>query len=78
MARKKRRRLVQIVPRLGPATNLRPAGAHESRKLYDRKREKAALRREAEGGFSFSALASPSAPMGTILASEGETWTTLR
>ena len=50
MARKKRRK-VRIVPRLGPATNLRPAGAHESRKLYNRKRIKAALRKEAESGF---------------------------
>ena len=51
MAKKKRRRLLKLTPRLGPATNLRPAGAHESLKLYDRKREKAALRREAESGF---------------------------
>jgi hypothetical protein len=49
MARKKRRKLV---PRLGPAVNLRPAGAHESKKLYDRKKIKAALRREDDGsGF---------------------------
>jgi hypothetical protein len=50
MARKKRK--VRIVPRLGPATNLRPAGAHESRKLYNRKRIKAALRKEAEAAHA--------------------------
>ena len=51
MANKKRRKRL-LVPRLGPAVNLRPAGAHESKKLYDRKRIKAALRRtEDEGGF---------------------------
>jgi len=49
MAAKRRRR--RLVPRLGPATNLRPAGAHESKKLYDRKRIKAALRRDDEGAF---------------------------
>jgi hypothetical protein len=44
-----------IVPPLGPATNLRPAGAHESTKTYNRKKLKAALRHEiAEGGYSFS------------------------
>jgi hypothetical protein len=53
MARKKRK--VSIVPRLGPATNLRPAGAHESRKLYNRKKIKAALRKEAQSGFDHSA-----------------------
>lgn len=46
----KRRRKRRLVPRLGPAVNLRPAGAHESRKLYDRKRIKAALRREEDEG----------------------------
>ena len=55
MAKKKRFRPVHIVPPLGPPENLRPGGAHESRKTYDRKRAKAALRREAESGFSFSA-----------------------
>ena len=54
--KKKKRRQLKIVPRLGPATNLRPAGAHESRKLYNRRRQKAALRREAESGFPFGAL----------------------
>jgi hypothetical protein len=47
--RKKRRRKRRIiVPRLGPPTNLRPAGVHESMKRYDRKRRKAELRRESE------------------------------
>jgi hypothetical protein len=50
MAKKKRRRAVLIVPRLGPPQNLRPAGAHESIKRYNRQRLKAALRREAESG----------------------------
>lgn len=55
MAKKKRRRKTPtLVPRLGPATNLRPAGAHESIKRYNRKKLKAALRREEdEGGFLF-------------------------
>jgi hypothetical protein len=52
MAKRKRRK-PGVVPRLGPATNLRPAGAHESLKLYNRRRMKAALRREAESGFPF-------------------------
>jgi hypothetical protein len=40
------------VPRLGPPTNLRPAGAHDDETSYDRNKEKAALRREiAESGF---------------------------
>jgi hypothetical protein len=55
MAKKKRRRLPpKLVPRLGPATNLRPAGTHESIQRYNRKKAKAALRQEiAEGGFPF-------------------------
>ena len=52
---KKRRRKVQLMPRLGPATNLRPAGAHESARRYNRKRNKAALLREAQSGFEFDA-----------------------
>ena len=53
MAKKKRRRKVSVlVPRLGPPTNLRPAGAHESLKRYNRKKLKAALRQEEdESGF---------------------------
>lgn len=49
--KRKRRRTVTLVPRMGPATNLRPAGAHDDRKHYDRKKIKAVLRREAEDGF---------------------------
>lgn len=52
--RKRRRRPPALVPRRGPANNLRPAGAHESLKRYNRKRLKTALRQElAEGGFPF-------------------------
>ena len=53
MARKKRRKKPpQLVPRLGPPTNLRPAGAHESVKRYNRKKLKAALiQEEDESGF---------------------------
>lgn len=52
---KKRRRKAKLVPRLGPPQNLRPAGAHESKRRYDRKRHKAALERYAEDGFVFAA-----------------------
>jgi hypothetical protein len=51
MAKRKRRRTPKLVPRLGPASNLRPAGAHKNKKLYDRNKIKAVLRREAESGF---------------------------
>lgn len=52
--RKRRRKPPALVPRRGPATNLRPAGAHESLKRYNRKKNKTALRQElAEGGFPF-------------------------
>jgi hypothetical protein len=54
MAKKKRKVAAKVVPRLGPATNLRPAGAHESAKLYDRKKLKAALHRDDERGFDDS------------------------
>ena len=54
MKKRKRRRIAEtIVPRLGPPTNLRPAGAHESARHYNRKKHKAALRREEESGFRF-------------------------
>jgi hypothetical protein len=46
--KKRRRKAMRIVPRLGPPTNVRPAGAHESAKRYNRKRQKAQLRRERE------------------------------
>jgi hypothetical protein len=48
MARKRRRKK-NIVPPRGPATNLRPAGAHKSKKLYDRRETKAALEEEENG-----------------------------
>jgi len=47
----KKRRRPKLVPRLGPPQNLRPAGAHESKKRYNRKRHKAALARHGEDGF---------------------------
>jgi|GEM_PF-3146671 len=47
---KKKRRKAKLVPRLGPPQNVRPAGAHESKKRYSRKRQKAALE-EIEDGF---------------------------
>ena len=52
MARKKLKKKLKLklVPRLGAATNLRPAGAHASMKLYNRKRAKAAFRKDDEGG----------------------------
>lgn len=46
-----RRRKANLMPRLGPPQNLRPAGAHESKKRYNRKRRKAALARYDEDGF---------------------------
>lgn len=39
------------MPRLGPPVNLRPAGAHEPKKRYNRKRSKAALERYDEDGL---------------------------
>jgi hypothetical protein len=48
---KKKRRRRMLVPRLGPPQNLRSAGAHESKKHYNRKRCKAALERSEEDGF---------------------------
>lgn len=54
MAKKKRRRPPTLVPRLGPPTNLRPAGAHDDATTYNRRAQKAALRQEiAESGFAF-------------------------
>jgi hypothetical protein len=49
----KKRRKAKLMPRLGPPENLRPAGAHESKKRYNRKRQKAVLNREDEDGFLF-------------------------
>ncbi len=53
---KKRRRKAKLVPRLGPPQNLRPAGAHENKKRYDRKRRKAALIRYDEDGFFIASV----------------------
>lgn len=43
---KKKRRTRALMPRMGPPTNLRPAGAHETLVQYNRKRQKALARRE--------------------------------
>jgi hypothetical protein len=48
---KRKRRKPKLVPPLGAPVNLRPAGAHESKKRYNRKRRKAALERFDEDGF---------------------------
>lgn len=48
---KRKRKKLKLMPRLGPAQNVRPAGAHESKKQYRRHRMKAALRYEDEDGF---------------------------
>lgn len=49
--RRRRRRPPKLVPRRGPPTNLRPGGAHESIKRYNRKRLKETLREELTEGF---------------------------
>ncbi|MDQ6930402.1 MAG: hypothetical protein M3126_07030 [Candidatus Eremiobacteraeota bacterium] len=50
--KKKRKRLrALIVPAMGPATNIRPAGAHTSKKLYDRHKMKAIFRQDEDGFF---------------------------
>ena len=48
---KKKRKKKALMPRLGPPQNLRPAGAHEAKTIYNRKRQKAALERYDEDGF---------------------------
>lgn len=50
--RRKRRRKVALKPRLGPATNLRPAGAHKTKRRYSRKRNKAIIDSEADDSES--------------------------
>ncbi len=42
---KKKRRLVALVPRLGPPENLRPGGAHRNRRREDRAIVKLELRK---------------------------------
>ncbi len=46
---KKKREAPALVPRMGPATNIRQAGAHRSKKLYDRKKMKAIFRKSEDG-----------------------------
>jgi hypothetical protein len=46
--RRKRRRKAALKPRMGPATNLRPAGAHKTKKRYSRKRNKAIIASEVD------------------------------
>ena len=46
---KKKRAKRVLVPRMGPATNVRPAGAHKSKKLYDRQKMKAIFRKDEDG-----------------------------
>ena len=48
MAKRRRRKKPPVMPPRGPATNLRPAGAHESKKRYDRKKTDAVLRQEED------------------------------
>lgn len=48
---KRKRKRLPLVPRLGAPQNLRPAGAHDAKTIYDRKKRKAALRRYDEDGF---------------------------
>jgi hypothetical protein len=48
---KKKRRKAKLVPPLGPPTNLRLAGVHKSKKLYDRHKMKAIFRKEEDGFF---------------------------
>jgi len=47
----KKRRKANLVPPLGPPTNLRPAGVHKSKKLYDLQKMKAIFRKEEDGFF---------------------------
>ena len=54
--KRRRRKALAIVPPRGPATNLRPAGAHESNKRYNRKKLKIALQHELEGDFAIKGL----------------------
>lgn len=50
---KRKRKKQALVPRLGAPQNLRPAGPHEPKTAYNRKRLKAALKRYDEDGFRF-------------------------
>jgi hypothetical protein len=53
----KKRKKKALMPRLGPPQNLRPAGAHEPKTVYNRKRMKAALKRYDEDGFRINTVA---------------------
>ena len=46
--RKRKHRLLAMLPRMGPATNVRPAGAHKSRREVARAIVKAELRKFEE------------------------------
>ena len=46
--RKPKKKRPHLMAPAGPPVNLRPGGAHKSEKDYDRKRAKAALRKELE------------------------------
>jgi len=48
--KRKKKRLSELIGRIGAPENLRPAGAHESKKTYNRKHNKKAVL-EAEDGF---------------------------
>lgn len=48
-AKRKRRRKAKIKPPLGPAVNLRPAGAHKPKRRYDRRQNQEIIEAEAEG-----------------------------
>jgi hypothetical protein len=47
-AKRKRRRKPKVKPPLGPAVNLRPAGAHKAKKRYDRRQNQEIISAEAE------------------------------
>ena len=54
--KKKKKAALAAMPRLGPPENLRPAGAHRSKKLYNRKRIKAIHRFDEDGFFVLAIL----------------------
>ncbi len=47
-AKRKRRRKAKVKPPLGPAVNLRPAGAHKTKKRYDRRQNQEIVAVESE------------------------------
>ena len=75
---KRKRKRLALMPRLGAPQNLRPAGAHEAKTTYNRKQQKAALRRYDEDGFFvalfFRALrARPSTGLGALRQAQDST-----